>query len=751
MRTNLTGLTVPQRLALFGLMPVEADDSGPAPARSEDGLWIWDLPVQTIEVGLSNVDVFVGYTDPAGLALDGAVASGELTLDDLVADGAIGLFFDEVSLGLLLASALPVASVGTGTLNAAFLKFFTLKVNADTVALLGVPELDLRGEQLEVRVNQGSFVPGAWPQLPLLPPPVIDFAQSFPDDSSQPADPDTDPDGYPVQTSTTNTDPVVLLFEQPVVGASADRILLRVSDFVYISGGFSFNKGPVELVDVRTNLTGLTVPQRLALFGLMPVEADDSGPAPARSEDGLWIWDLPVQTIEVGLSNVDVFVGYTDPAGLALDGAVASGELTLDDLVADGAIGLFFDEVSLGLLLASALPVASVGTGTLNAAFLKFFTLKVNADTVALLGVPELDLRGEQLEVRVNQGSFVPGAWPQLPLLPPPVIDFAQSFPDDSTQPADPDTDPDGYPVQTSTTNTDPVVLLFEQPVVGASADRILLRVSDFVYISGGFSFNKGPVELVDVRTNLTGLTVPQRLALFGLMPVEADDSGPAPARSEDGLWIWDLPVQTIEVGLSNVDVFVGYTDPAGLALDGAVASGELTLDDLVADGAIGLFFDEVSLGLLFASALPVASVGTGTLNAAFLKFFTLKVNADTVALLGVPELDLRGEQLEVRVNQGSFVPGAWPQLPLLPPPVIDFAQSFPDDSSQPADPDTDPDGYPVQTSTTNTDPVVLLFEQPVVGASADRILLRVSDFVYITVGSRSTRGRSSLSMCGRI
>jgi hypothetical protein len=121
-----------------------------------------------------------------------AQVSGELTEDDLNLAGAIGLLLDEASLGMLLGSALPVAFNGIPVvgLNAAFLKFFALKGDAATVALIGVPELDLRVDVLQVRVNNGSFVPGPWPTLPgLLPPPVIDYVQSYPDDTHEEGDP----------------------------------------------------------------------------------------------------------------------------------------------------------------------------------------------------------------------------------------------------------------------------------------------------------------------------------------------------------------------------------------------------------------------------------------------------------------------------------------------------------------------------------------------------------------------------------
>ncbi len=752
-----TNLNETQATPVLGLLKgANADNTGTTLGAAADGSMIFNLPVQTIEVGLSNVDVFVGYTDPDSNVLETAAKdTGELTKADLLAANSIGLFLDEAALGLLFGSAMPVAqsALGTGTLNAAFLKFTSLRASADLVELIGVPGLNLSVEELEVRVNQGSYVPAAWPVAPgLFPPPVIDFPTSYPDGTHSVGDPDNDDrtDGYRVQTGTSATFYQGLYYDNSVVGASADRVLLRISDFVYISGAFSFNKGQVEYLDIKTNLNET---QATPVLGLLKgANADNTGTTLGASADGSMIFNLPVQTIEVGLSNVDVFVGYTDPDSDVLEtAAVDTGELTKADLLAANSIGLFLDEAALGLLFGSAMPVAqtALGVGTLNTAFLKFTSLRASADLVELIGVPGLNLSVEELEVRVNQGSYVPAAWPVAPgLFPPPVIDFPTSYPDGTHSVGDPDNDDrtDGYRVQTGTSETFYQGLYYDNSVVGASADRVLLRISDFVYISGAFSFNKGQVEYVDVKTNLNEL---QATPVLGLLKgANADNTGTTLGASADGSMIFNLPVQTIEVGMSNVDVFVGYTDPDSDVLEtAAVDTGELTETDLLAADAIGVFLDEADLGLLLSSALPVAqtALGTGTLNAAFLKFTSLRASADTVKLIGVPGLDLEADMLEVRVNQGSFAPGAWPVAPnLFPPPVIDFLASYPTGTHAAGDPDNGDrtDGYRVQTGTSATFFQGLYYDNVALGASADRVLLRVSDFVYVSGGFSFNKGR---------
>ena len=740
-----------------------ADDDGQLGAPS-DGSMIWNLPIRTLEAGLSDVDVFVGYTDGAAGVLEAAALNGELTKAELEGAGAIGVFLDEAELGLLIGSVVP--QVGPlSFLNAGLLKFTALLGDTDLVELLGVPGLNLSASKLQVRVNQGSGVGAGWG--PGFATPVIDFEQSYPhgthatgDTENQyeggPNDGQDRTDGYRVATNTSGAYKA-LYFEDSVIGASSDRVLLRVSDFVYVSGGFSFNKGGVEYVDVKTNLS---FEQALPVLGLLMTSGSNAntGTTLAASADGSMIYNLPIQTIELGFGNVDVFVGYTDPDSGILATAAADGELTEAELVAADAIGLLLDEGSAGMLLGSALPVSQLdlGGGSLNTAFLKFFSLRANAATVALIGIDDLDLRAEQLEVRVNHGSFVPAVWPVLPgLFPPPVIDFETSFPTGTYTTGDPTQSgrTDGYRVATGTSAGLYQGLYFNGAIVGASSDRVMLRVSDFVYVSGSFSFNKGGVLYVDVKTNLTSeLADP---VLGSLMTSGSHtNSGTTLAATEDGSIIFNLPIQTIELGLANVDVFVGYTDSASAVLATAAADGELTEAELSAADAIGLLLDEANLAMLLGTAMPVSqlALGLGTLNAANLKFFSLQASAATFKVIGIPGMTAQVDGIEVRVNHGAFAPLAWPAvLNVTPPPVIDYAMSFPAGTHASPDPThlTNPadllsgrtDGFRVQTGTSASLYQALYFDSALIAAQARYIELNLFGVVTLTGSVAFERG----------
>lgn len=717
-----TGLTQMQAdIVLAGsIMTSDSDPGGDTLARTTDGSIIWNLPVEVFTLGLSGADVFVGYTE----SLAAASADGDLTRVELEAVNASGVFLNEVSVGLALmhlAGSVPEAPL----LANAKLSFAALQVDAADVVFLGIPEVELGVNNLQVRLNQGVANPSAWPALPGQAGPVVDFKRSYPDNSAAGApDGDSLPDGFQVNTSVSG-DPVALLWDQPVIGVSADNALLRISDFVYVSGGFSFNKGPIHKVDVRTGLDSLTLVQKIALFGDIKESATDPVDGSlARTAAGDMIWNLPVETLDFGLSGVDVFVGYTD----SLDAAAADGDLTVQELEDAGAIGVFLDEITLGMVSMRPVSAAAIFLASSN---LSFTALKVDADNVVLAGIPELSLSANNLQVRLNTGS-ASGLWPHMDGDTKPVVDFAASFPDDSMgDMPDADMAPDGYLVQTST-NGDPVAIQWQQPVIGVSADNALLRISDFVYVAGGFSFNKGAVLSVDVQTGLTLATTAQNISLFGAIPTsDTDPTDGSLARSIDATKIWNLPVDTMDIGLSGVDVYVGYSN----GLDAAAADGNLTQTELEMAGAVGLFLDEVTLGMVIMKAqeVKVNSVPVSGLNSAKLKLFAINAQADALALLGVPEVTLEAMHSEVRVNQGSFKMGSWPMAPGQSKPAVDFLSSFPDGSwGLVDDADSDPDGYQVAINTAG-DVVPLLFEGALLGGAADQVKIRISGFVHIT------------------
>ena len=156
--------------------------------------------------------------------------------------------------------------------------------------------------------------------------------------------------GYEVRTGTT-TDPVLLDFEgTPLIGVSADKVLLQISDAVLVTGQLQHPGRPGAAGRRR---------HRPALVGPAGRPARAAQPDPARErpvadpETDLWraadysmIHNLRVNTLEFGAVGVSVFLGWAPGLGAytldgdeAEDGVLSRAEfnaLTGDDSIDAG-------------------------------------------------------------------------------------------------------------------------------------------------------------------------------------------------------------------------------------------------------------------------------------------------------------------------------------------------------------------------------------------------------------------------------
>ena len=144
--------------------------------------------------------------------------------------------------------------------------------------------------------------------------------------------------------------------------------------------------------------------------------------------------------------------------------------------------------------------------------------------------------------------------------------------------------------------------------MIAVSAQRVLLQISDFIHISGAFSFRFGEVEIVDVATGLSataGAAVP---ALNTITTLDDTDAGPASglARTTDYSTIWNLRVNTIKIGAEDVSIFVGLATGLRRTWDLATDDdGMLDLAELEALDATGFFIGNLDFGLVMMSAVP--------------------------------------------------------------------------------------------------------------------------------------------------
>ena len=103
---------------------------------------------------------------------------------------------------------------------------------------------------------------------------------------------------------------VTVAFNDAVTFEVGGTLGLVVFDFVYVSGEFHFTEGAVEKVDVHTGLSSIQA--ATTLLGVSTASSDPSDGSLAQSSDGSLLWNLPVATMDFGLSGVDVFVGYAN-------------------------------------------------------------------------------------------------------------------------------------------------------------------------------------------------------------------------------------------------------------------------------------------------------------------------------------------------------------------------------------------------------------------------------------------------------
>ncbi len=374
---------------------------------------------------------------------------------------------------------------------------------------------------------------------------------------------------------------------------------LQIDEFVTVRGTFSFGLEVVEDVTVATGLPG----DALDLLGELGL-----------SGDATVIDDLDMLTLTVGAADVEAFVGFNGPYfGDDLDGdgvtswafntgdgdeesrTLDSGTLTIDmtdygpgdvlpadtvvslgadevvtvggiqygdadrdDIVDAGetaeldpgdAIGLVASDLDVGFTLMSPLPTTTNGSTLLSVYAASgllpaFWSLKATADQFAFVGIEDVELSAENITINVNDGVAWPGD------LGPPVVDFTTSF-ETSTGAGD------GY--FEVDTGRDPVQIDFDgNQRIGFSSERITLQLSEFVHVTGGFSFEKGPVTNVDVATGLPS-------SLLGtveeaLNETIGDNFGTTLAGY--ATVIPDVEVSTIQVGASDVHAFVGLNGP---------------------------------------------------------------------------------------------------------------------------------------------------------------------------------------------
>ena len=189
--------------------------------------------VNVLKVGASNVNAFVGVGGPYWRDSNGDGVIDDTDTPD--ADGALGVALSDLDFGLALLKPTDIADKAS---------YMALSASGG-VEFVGIDGLTIRADVLGIEINSAS-------DPSVLPPgtavPVIDFAASA---AANPADfgnatglvveTGSDPDGNGPLAAPS----VVLGYTDAFLRAFGD-VTIIISEFVYVSGKFSFEKGSEE-------------------------------------------------------------------------------------------------------------------------------------------------------------------------------------------------------------------------------------------------------------------------------------------------------------------------------------------------------------------------------------------------------------------------------------------------------------------------------------------------------------------------
>ncbi|MDP1579136.1 MAG: hypothetical protein Q8M02_02585, partial [Candidatus Didemnitutus sp.] len=276
----------------------------------------------------------------------------------------------------------------------------------------------------------------------------------------------------------------------------------------------------------------------------------------------------------IGASQAYVFVGLGGPYWTDSNN---DGRITAADTpVSTGAIGFALGGVDVALVLLRQ-------TGVADAVAVEYTALKARADSAKFVGLGNnLTIEAKNISIEVNR-AYDPAN----------VVtagDFSAM-------------DGGGLTVQTG---GQAILIDFDRAVLRASVGDALIQISEFVYLRGGFAFEKG----VPVVENLGG----------------------GATR--------DLDVVTI--GAFNVHLFAGTGGPywTDSNNDGVVDN----TDTPVSAGAVGLALGGVTFGLAMLRQTVVADP---------VQYLALKVSAASAAWVGFEDsLTISASDITVQVNR---------------------------------------------------------------------------------------------------
>ncbi|MCJ8346496.1 hypothetical protein MJH12_13210, partial [bacterium] len=306
---------------------------------------------------------------------------------------------------------------------------------------------------------------------------------------------------------------------------SIGQALMKLGDFIHVSGGLFFEKSSGTIVNVKTGLpVDLNGDSKLSGIKADLNQLKTDG---LLSADNSTITGLSVSTLTLGAGNVDIFVGL-DPYFIDSNNDGVIDDLDTPD---QSAFGLGVEDIDLGLVIMKSLkaddPKSIIPT---------FFALQAKwPDPLDLdLGFFELDL--DDLEIRANMA----GKWKNTAYRP--FVDFKTSF-------------ENGYIIPAPSSTSGNITLEYDRGMIGASLGNARLSIEDAITIQGSIGFELGFGMSANIVTGL-----PPTLAANtsfklkdGLAKLKTDGF-----LSQDNSLLSNVPMNSITLGGDNIDIFLG-------------------------------------------------------------------------------------------------------------------------------------------------------------------------------------------------
>ena len=596
-----------------------------------------DVEVASMTIGASDIQAFVGvggpYKSDADLGVD-ADGDGNAYNDYVINDDAMGVAIDNLDFGMA------IMDTTSPLINPILDRFTALKATADKGGLVGFDDdAVLEAYDITIQVNDGPEWPGGHG------PAVIDWATSF--ESSAGAG-----DGvFSIPTGGTNSMDINYDGNQRI-GVDIGQAKLQISEFVYLQGGFAFEKGPTYAVDIATGIPANVVSVIDSIAPLKSATDTVLGVAAIGSTLST-LNDVEVASMTIGASDIQAFVGvggpYKSDADLGVD-ADGDGNAYNDYVINDDAMGVAIDNLDFGMA------IMDTTSPLINPILDRFTALKATADKGGLVGFDDdAVLEAYDITIQVNDGPEWPGGHG------PAVIDWATSF--ESSAGAG-----DGvFSIPTGGTNSMDINYDGNQRI-GVDIGQAKLQISEFVYLQGGFAFEKGPTYAVDIATGIPANVVSVIDSIAPLKSATDTVLGVAAIGSTLST-LNDVEVASMTIGASDIQAFVGvggpYKSDADLGVD-ADGDGNAYNDYVINDDAMGVAIDNLDFGM------AIMDTTSPLINPILDRFTALKATADKGGLVGFDDdAVLEAYDITIQVNDGPEWPGGHG------PAVIDWATSF--------------------------------------------------------------------------